>query len=655
MRQVSYRQETYRAVSFLYKICGITPSKNLKNSLDEIDRIRKTRFRFGNVAQMTRNSRQVVLIVARTVAILCFSGVLVTAEPRHGIAMYGEPALPEGFVALPYANPDAPKGGKLVLGESGGFDSLNPFILKGRAPWGVRAHVYETLLGRNWDEPFTLYGLLAETVETGPDREWVEFTLRPEARFSDGTPVTAEDVLWSFETLGTKGHPRYLNSWRKIETAEITGPRSIRFTFNQTDRELPLILGLRPILKKSDWDDRDFAESGLETPVGTGPYVVADFEPGRFVRFDRNPDYWGRNLGFNAGRNNFDSIQYDYSADSNVIFEAFKAGLLSTYREGNAARWINNYDFPAAASGEIVQSEIPHQRPSGINGFVMNSRRDLFKDWRVRDALIHAFNFEFINKAMNGGALPRVTSYFSNSSLAMSNGPAEGKVRDLLELFEADLLPGALEGYVLPKSDGGARNRRNLRKATKLLQEAGWTVQNGVLKNVEGRGFAFEILLKSSATEQEATMNIFIDALKRLGIEAQITSVDPVQYKERVTDYDFDMTNYFRPLSLSPGNEQTLYWGGVGVKEPGTRNYMGLDSPAAEAMIEAMLNARDQEDFVAAVKALDRILTSGRYVIPTWYNAKSLLAHRKEFHFPERLPIYGDWSGFLPDVWWYEE
>ncbi|MCP5076118.1 MAG: ABC transporter substrate-binding protein [Rhodobacteraceae bacterium] len=602
---------------------------------------------------MTLKFGQSFSIVAQAATILGFSYGLALAEPRHGIAMYGIPALESGFSSLPYVNPGAPKGGKLVLGESGGFDSLNPFIRKGRAPWGVRAHVFESLLGRNWDEPFSLYGLLAESVETSPERDWVSFTLRPQAKFSNGAPVTTEDVLWSFETLGTKGNPRYLNAWRKIETAEQTGPRTVRFTFNTEDRELPLILGLRPILRKADWDGRDFEESGLQIPTGSGPYVVADFEASRFVTFQRNPDYWGRDLAFNTGRHNFDQIKYDYFSDSSVIFEAFKAGELSVYREGNAARW-GSYDFPALRDGAVVKSEVGHQRPSGIKGFVMNTRNPLFADWRVRDALIHAFNFEFISQALNGAAQPRITSYFSNSVLGMSDGPAGGRVRELLEPFAAELLPGALDGYVLPKADGSERNRRNLRTATKLMKQAGWHVSDGVLRNAEGKAFEFEVLLNSSSKENEAIINIYIASLKRLGIKARITQVDSVQHKERVTDYDFDMAYYFRLLSLSPGNEQLLYWGADGVTQPGTRNYMGIDSPAAEAMIQTMLNARDPVDFVAAVKALDRILTTGRFVIPIWHAQKSYLAHKNNLHFPERVPIYGDWSGFLPDVWWQE-
>jgi peptide/nickel transport system substrate-binding protein len=608
---------------------------------------------------MTRTILPRALIVSGLITIGGFYAAFAQTDPQTGpqpgIAMYGEPALPQDFVALPYANPDAPQGGRIVFGESGGFNALNPYILKGRAPWGMRTHVFETLMGRNWDEPFALYGLLAKTIETDPDRTWVEFTLRPEAAFSDGSPVTVEDVIWSFETLGTKGVPRYANAWKKIASTTKTGPSSVRFTFNTPDRELPLILGLRPILKKADWDGRDFKESSLDVPTGSGPYKVGKFETNRFISFVKNPDYWGKDLPFNRGRNNLAEIRYDYYGDGGVVFEAFKAGESSTYREWNAAKWKNAYDFPAVLSGDVVKSEIPHQRPSGMRGFAFNTRRDMFKDWRVREALIQAFNFEFINRTLNGGEQPRIASYFSNSVLGMDYGPASGRVAEYLAPFRDQLLPGALEGYKLPVSDGSERNRANLRRAQALLAEAGWTVQDGVLRNANGQAFTFDVLLKSGSTENEAIINIYIDALKRLGIVARIDQVDSAQHKERTTNYNFDMVYYRRGMSLSPGNEQKLYWGSAGVEKPGTRNYMGMNSPAAESMIDTMLNAQSQTDFVAATKALDRILTSGRYVIPIWHSTVSRLAHKKELKYPKRLPIYGDWIGFLPDVWWIEE
>ena len=577
-------------------------------------------------------------------------------SPEHGIAMYGDPALPPDFVSLPYVNPDAPKGGKIVFGNAGGFDSLNPFILKGAAPAGVSLLTVETLLGRSYDEPFTLYGLLAESVTTDDARTYAEFTLREAARFADGSPVTVEDVLWSFEKLGTEGSPRYAGAWAKIARAEQTGPRSVRFTFNVTDRELPLILGLRPILQKAQWQGRDFTATTFDPVTGSGPYTVGEFQPGRFITFRKNPDWWGRDLPFNRGQHNFDEVRYEYFGDGGVMFEAFKGGVIGTYRETNPAKWETNYTFPAVQSGDVVKSEIPHLRPSGIEGFVFNTRKPIFADWRVRQALIEAFNFELVNAALNGGGYPRIQSYFSNSDLGAPPGTsATGTVLALLDPYKADLLPGAIEGYTLPQSDGSESNRKNLRSAVALLEQAGWTVQDGTLKNAADDLFAFEILLVNGATDMIAAANIYIQALTRLGIDAQLSTVDSAQYRERTNAYDFDMTHYIRSVSLSPGNEQMLYWGAQGVTEPGSRNWMGMASPAAEAMIQTMLTARTRADFVPAVQALDRVLITGRYVVPIWYSDKSRLAHLRALRFPAKLPIYGDWLGFQPEVWWYEE
>jgi peptide/nickel transport system substrate-binding protein len=582
-------------------------------------------------------------------------GAAAWAEPQHGIAMYGAPALPAGFDHLPYANPDAPKGGRIRMGESGSFDSLNPWILNGRAAQGISAYVAESLMARSMDEPFTLYGLLAESVDTDDARSWVEFTLREGARFSDGAPVTVDDVMWSYETLGTEGHPRYQNAWRKVAKMEQTGPRSVRFTFSEPDRELALLMGMRPVLEKAQWQGHDFANATQIVPVGSGPYVIDHVEQGKYISLKRNPDWWGKDLGFNHGLHNFDEIRYDYFGDGGVVFEAFKGGEIDTWRETNAAKWAREYDFPAVKSGAVVKSEIPHQRPSGIEGLVMNTRKPLFSDWRVREALTLAFNFEFINTTLNSGTEPRITSYFSNSELGMTPGPAEGRVADLLAPYAADLLPGVMEGYTLPVSDGTELNRANTRKALKLLNEAGWRVDDsGVLKNAQGMPFRFEIVLQQGAAETSSVVDIYIEALSRLGIFPSVSTVDDAQYKARTNAYDFDMAWYWRALSLSPGNEQMLYWGARGVSEPGSRNWMGMDVPAAEAMVNAMLNARDPADFTAAVQALDRILTAGRYVIPSWYARVSRLAHTRTLHFPARLPLYGDWPGFQPDVWWYE-
>jgi peptide/nickel transport system substrate-binding protein len=604
---------------------------------------------------MITQRRAALRKVGLAMVLSVFAGAA-SADPQHGIAMYGDPALPPDFVSLPQVNPDAPKGGAFRWGEAGSFDSLNPFVTKGRAAIGISNLTVETLMGRNYDEAFSLYGLLAESIDTDEGRTYVEFTLRPEARFSDGSPVTVEDVMWSMETLGTQGNPRYAAAWKKIATMEKTGERSVRFTFNADDRELPLILGLRPILKKAQWEGKDFAEATLEAPIGSGPYVLDKSDLGVFVSYKRNPDWWGKDLPFNKGQWNFDEIRYDYYANPQAIFEAFKAGQVSAYREANVAKWLSSYDFPAVQAGDVIKAEIPHGRPSGIEGFVMNTRKPIFADWRVREALILAFNFEFINETLNGGLLPRIPSYFGNSFLAMSPGTAaEGRELALLEPFKAELPPGAIEGYALPVSDGTASNRKNIRAAAALLEEAGWTVgDDGVLKNAKGEPFAFEILLVTGQDEMASAAEVYIEALKPLGISARLNKVDDAQYKERTNAYDFEMTHYIRSLSLSPGNEQLLYWGATGVTEPGTRNWMGVNSPAVEAMIAAMVKAPNSEEFTAATKALDRVLTSGRYVIPIWYSDVSRLAYSSDLKYPEKLPLYGDWLGFLPDIWWHE-
>ncbi len=587
---------------------------------------------------------------------LALSAQTASADPQHGIAMYGEPELPPDFVSLPYANPDAPKGGRIVTGEVGGFDSLNPHIAKGSVPWQLRFLAYESLMGRNWDEPFTLYGLLAESIEVGENREWVEFVLREEAAFSDGTPLTVEDVMWSYETLGTQGHPRYHGAWKKIASMEQTGPRSVRFTFNEQDPEMALLIGMRPILKKAQWDGRDFAASGIdEIPITTAAYVIDDFEAGRFVSLKRNPDYWGKDVNFMRGQANLDEIRMEFYGDGTAMFEAFKAGALNSSREFNVEKWDTQYDFPAIDSGDVIKSVIPHERPSGITGFVMNTRRDAFKDWRVREAMLHAFNFEYINETMTGSKQPRITSYFSNSVLGMQDGPATGRVADLLAPYADDLLPGALEGYSLPVSDGTERNRGNIRKAIALMEDAGYTINEGVMTNPDGTPFTFEIVLSQGSSENESIIDLFTQSLERMGIAPTITTIDSAQYKERTTTYDFDMTYYRRGLSLSPGNEQKLYWGCDGVEAEGTRNWMGMCSPAAEQMIDEILNAQSRDDFIAATRALDRVLTTGRYVIPIYQWNISRIAHAKELKFPEDLPIYGDWIGWQPDVWWWEE
>ena len=578
------------------------------------------------------------------------------APATHGIAMYGEPALPQDFVSLPYANPEAPQGGRVVFAERGSFDSLNPFILRGTAPWGVNLLTVQSLLGRSYDEPFTLYGVLAESVETDSARSEVTFTLREGARFSDGSPVTREDVMWSFATMGTDGHPRYRNAWAKVASMEPVGERGIRFTFTEADRELPLILGLRPVVQRSQFDvsagGRDFAEASLTTVIASGPYVVAEVDPGRSITFRRNRDWWGEDLPFFAGQHNLDEIRYEYYSDMSVAFEGFKAGLISVWREPNAARWQDSYDFPAMSDGRVRREEIPHQRPSGMSGFVFNTRLPMFSGWRVREALILAFDFESVNTALTGGLEPRIQSYFGNSALGMSAGPAEGLVAEALAPFEDALYPGVREGYALPVHDG----RRTLRAAARLLAEEGWQPDSaGTLRNAAGEAFEFEILLQQGQTEYQTAAAAWAGSLEALGIRARVALVDPAQYVERTNAQDFQVTHMLRLMSLSPGNEQNLYWASSGVDQPGTRNWAGVDLPAVDALIARMLATEDPAVFTATVQALDRVLMAGRYVVPLWYSPVSRLAVAQGLRFPDRLPIYGDWTGFLPEVWWYQE
>jgi peptide/nickel transport system substrate-binding protein len=408
-------------------------------------------------------------------------------------------------------------------------------------------------------------------------------------------------------------------------------------------------------LKKAQWNDKDFQNSGLsEIPISSAPYVISEFDPGNFVRLTRNPNYWGAAISFRRGTNNFNEIRLDFYADGSVQFEAFKAGESSSFRELNAERWENSYNFNSVTNGDVLKSVIPHQRPSGITGFVMNTRLPKFQDWRVREALITAFNFEFINQTNTGGRQGRIPSYYSNSVLSMKPGAAEGRVLEFLSPHAADLLPGTLEGYTLPQSDGTARNRRNIRIADDLLNQSGWTVRDGRRRNAKGKIFNIVTVLKQGDTESQLMMDIYQQALERLGIQLTTQVLDSSQYKERTQVYDFDIAYYRRGLSLSPGNEQMLYWGADGVKKPGTRNWMGMNSPAAEDMINRLVNSKSHDDFLAAARSLDRILTAGRYVIPIHTSAISRLAHIKEIKYPKKLPMYGDWIGFLPDVWWYE-
>ena len=575
------------------------------------------------------------------------------SQPKHAISMYDTPQLPHDFVSLPYANPNAKKGGTLKIGAVGSFDSLNPHIVKGRSPWQLRFWGYETLMGRSWNEPFTLYGLLAESIETAPNREWVEFKLRKEAKFSDNSPVTIEDVIWSYETLGTIGHWRYRGLWKKIKSIDKTGPRSVKISFNEDNPELALLAGMRPILKKSQWNDINFENSSLEiVPISTAAYRISDIDPGKSITMERNPSYWGNGLPFRKGTLNFDKIKLEYFGDSTVLFEAFKAGEIDIFREGNAEKWETEFNFPNALNGKIVKSEIPHGRPTGMRGLVMNSRKEIFSDWRVRQALIEAFNFEYINEAQNAGRQQRITSYFSNSILGMMEGEAKNGVLELLQSSDQIQLPGTYEGYKLPKSNGSERNRANMKKALKNLNDAGFKVVEGKLQNKQGRQFKFSILLRQGAKEYLSIVEMYSSALQRLGIDVQIELVDSSQYWERVKKLEFDMAPYARDLSLSPGNEQYLYWSSEYADVEGTRNLMGVKSPTMDKLLDKIMKSKSMKELKSITRAMDRILMAGRYVIPIYHNGPSRIAHKSNLRYPSKIPLYGDRIGFFPDVWW---
>lgn len=570
------------------------------------------------------------------------------ADPQHGLAMHGPPALPEGFAHLPYANPDAPLGGRATFALSGGFDSLNPFVLKGRAPWPLRSLTTETLLARSWDEPFTLYGLLAETVETPPDRSWVAFRLREGARFSDGSPVTVDDVIWSIRTLGEEGHPRYRAAWTAIENIRQIGPRSLRIDFAEANRELPLLMGLRPILKRAQFDGRSFAESSLEPVIGSGPYVVTNAEAERHVVLTRNPDWWGADLAVNAGRYNFDEIRYEFFRDGDALWSAVKSGAVSIFEDADPVRWAEGYEFPAATQGRLQRGEIAHGRPSGMEGFVFNTRRPPFDDRRVRLALALAFDWEWINSRLYRDAYTRITSYYGNSRLAFE-GPLDGAEAALLEPHVASLPDEArADTWHLPQSDGSGRDRRLLSRAGRLLDAAGWRIEAQQRVGSDGQPLAFEILVASA--EHETLGSLWARALSRLGVTVEVRLVDQAQYEARRTEYDYDVTVNRWWLSLSPGTEQWLYWGSAGRETPGTRNYMGVADPAIDAMIEAMVQAENREGFEAAVRALDRVLTAGVYVVPFGTLPADRIAWRDGLMRPEQAPLYG----YRPEVWWWD-
>jgi microcin C transport system substrate-binding protein len=580
------------------------------------------------------------------------------AQPRgivsHAIAMHGEPKYGPGFRHFDYVNPEAPKGGDLRLAAEGSFDSFNPFIPRGTAGAGVGA-MFESLLVGSADEPFTEYGLLAESIEVPEDRSWAVFTLRPEARWHDGRPVTVEDVVFSLETLKKDGHPFYRFYYQAIAKAEKVGERKVRFSFAAGDnRELPLIAGQLPILPRHYWQEqkdgkalREFNRTTLEPPLGSGPYRIAAFETGRYVLLERVRDYWGRELAVNRGKNNFDRIRYDYFRDGTVIREAVKAGSIDLHTENQAKAWALDYDTPAVREGSLIKKEFEHDRPSGMQGFVMNTRRALFRDARVRHALAQAFDFEWSNRNLFFGQYRRSESYFSNSELASSGLPGPREVR-ILEPLRGKIPEEVFtQEYRAPSTDGSGWPRENLRRAFELLAQAGWVVRDLRLVNAgSGEPFVFEILLVSSGFERIVLP--YVRNLRRLGIDARVRVVDSSQYVNRVRAYDFDMIVSTWGQSTSPGNEQRDFWGSDAAKTPGSRNYSGIASPAVDALIDALIAAPDRESLVARTRALDRVLLWSHLVVPNWHSPVDRLVFWDKFGYPMPPPM----QGTSTDYWW---
>jgi len=571
-----------------------------------------------------------------------------SAEPA--IAMHGAPAYAAGFDHFAYVNPAAPKGGRLVEGILGTFDSLNPLIVKGVALQQIRGYVIESLMTRGYDEPFTLYGLLAKTIETDAARNVVTFTLDPAARFSDGTPVTPEDVIFSWDLLRQKGRPNHRGYYGKVARAEQIGEDGVRFDLaGADDRELPLILALMPVLPKHAVDPARFEETTFAPPVGSGPYLVAHVDPGKSVTLARNRDYWGEKLAVNRGLWNFDEVRFDFYRDANVHFDAFKRGLYDVREETDATRWKTGYDFPAARDGRVVAEALPNGQPKGMEGFVFNTRRPLFADIRVREALGLLFDFEWINRNYFFDLYRRTGSYFEGSELSARGRPADARERALLAAFANAVRPDVMAGtWAPPVSDGSGRDREMLKRALALLSAAGYELKGTELRErASGRPFAFEILVATRDRERLALA--FARDLKRAGIAATVRLIDGIEYQQRIQAFDYDMMIHWWPQSLSPGNDESFYFGSAAADDPGSRNYMGAKNPAVDAMIAALLAATDRADFVAAVRALDRVLISGFYVVPLFHAPDQWIARWTRVERPAETSL----SGWLPETWWH--
>ncbi|WP_084364460.1 extracellular solute-binding protein [Rhizobium sp. RU36D] len=573
---------------------------------------------------------------------------LAQAEPVHGIAMHGEPALPRDYKHFPYVKPDVKKGGKVSYGVVGTFDALNSFVLKGmrttaRGVWDPEYGnlLYESLMTRSSDEPFSLYGLLAETVEWDEDRTFIQFNLNPAARWQDGKPVTPEDVIFSFNLLQEKGRPPYNRRLAVVEKMEKVGDRSVRFTFNdKANRETPLIIAMSPILPQHAIDPATFDQTSLNPPLGSGPYKIKSIQPGEKIVWERDPNYWGKDIPSKVGFDNYDEISVTYFLQDNILFEAFKKGDVSIYPDGDAGHWARAYDFPAAANGDVVKEVFQPGLPSGMLGFVFNTRRPIFADPRVREALTLAFDFEWVNKNLYSGAFKRSQSFWQNSSLGAYGNAADDRELNLLGAARDRIDPAILAGtYVLPVSDGSGADRNILRRTVELMRAAGYSISNGKMVDAQGKPFTFEVMTQNEGQEKMAIA--YQRALALVGVTMTIRTVDDAQYQARSNSFDYDMIVKAYTSSLSPGAEQINRWGSASRDAQGSFNYAGVADPDIDRMIDALVNARSLEDFRAAVRAYDRLLVSGHYVVPLYHVGEQWVARWKHIGRPDTTPLYG--------------
>jgi microcin C transport system substrate-binding protein len=569
-------------------------------------------------------------------------------HPAHGISIHGDLKYGPGFSHFAYVDPRAPKGGSVTLRAIGTFDNLNPFILKGVPAAGI-GNTFDTLTVASTDEPSSEYGLVAETIETPADRSWVAFTLRAQARFHDGSPITVDDVIWTFDTLRTRGHPLYRSYYAQVASVEKTGPRTVKFTFKGNEnRELPVIVGQLPVLSRAYWTSHDFTKTTLQAPLGSGPYRVESVEPGRSITYRRVNDYWAAALPVNVGRHNFDTIRYDYYRDDIVALEAFKAGAYDFRAESSSKNWATAYDVPPVRDGRIRKEAIPNEVPTGMQGWVYNTRRAIFSDPRVREALAAAFDFEWSNAHLFYNAYTRTRSYFSNSELASRGLPSEAELA-VLAPFRGRV-PGEVftREYRPPSTEPGGL-RPNLVHALELLKGAGWVVRDMRLVNTQsGRPLTFEILLDDPNWERIALP--FAKNLERLGVSARVRTVDSAQYEYRMKQFDFDMTVGLFQQSLSPGNEQIDFWGSASANTPGSRNLAGVRDPVVDRLIDLVIAAPDRPALVARTRALDRVLLWGHYVIPHFHITAFRVAYWNRFGRPAVSPKYD--LGF--DTWWID-